>query len=260
MVRAMAWSIAEVAVMSRVTSRTLRHYDEIGLLKPAFHGANGYRYYEDDQLLRLQQILVLRELGVGLAEIATALDAEPDIVSALRRHHARLLSEGERLRRLAATVARTIADLDRTPAGGADMARTKINRPENLFEGFDPSDHEAEAAERWPEQYEQSRAVAAGFTPEQMEHEQREMTARMVRMAELMVAGVPAGEPPVQEEVDWHFRSVARFWTPGAAAFTQLGQMYVDDERFRANYEAIAEGLAQYQRDAMAAYAQARLG
>lgn len=140
------------------------------------------------------------------------------------------------------------------------MAGTKINRPENLFEGFDPSDYAAEAAERWPQEYEQSRQVAEGFTPEQMEIEQREMTARMIRMAELMVAGTPVDDPAVQEEVDWHYRSLARFWTPNAAAYGHLGRMYVDDERFRANYERIAEGLSAYQRDAMAAYAAARLG
>lgn len=73
----MAWSITAVAKMSGVTSRTLRHYDEIGLLPPAWIGGNGYRYYEDEQLLRLQQILVLRELGVGLSEIAGCSTRRP---------------------------------------------------------------------------------------------------------------------------------------------------------------------------------------
>jgi DNA-binding transcriptional MerR regulator len=70
----MAWSIAEVARMSGVTSRTLRHYDQIGLLPPTWIASNGYRHYEEDDLLRLQQILLLRELGLGLAEIASVLD------------------------------------------------------------------------------------------------------------------------------------------------------------------------------------------
>jgi len=255
----MAWSIAEVAQMSRVTSRTLRYYDGIGLLKPAFTGPNGYRYYEEGELLRLQQILVLRELGVGLGDIADALDTESDPLRALRRHHTRLLAERDRLGRLVETVERTIADLAQPNEGGTEMATTPINRPENLFDGFDPSAHEAEAADRWPEQFEQSKGFAAGFTAEQMEVEQREMTARMIRMAELMVAGVPADAPAAQDEVDWHFRSVARFWTPNAAGFTQLGRMNVDDERFRSNYERIAGGLAEFQRDAMAAYARACL-
>ncbi len=178
----MAWSIAEVSRMSGVTSRALRHYDDIGLLKPAFIGPNGYRYYEEGELLRLQQILVLRELGVGLADIAEALEGEPDAVRALRRHQARLVAENDRIARLIETVARTITELEHADEGGADMATGRINRPENLFEGFDPAGYEAEAAERWPEHYEESKRAAAGFTTDQMEAEQREMTARMIRM------------------------------------------------------------------------------
>lgn len=246
--------------MSGVTSRTLRHYDAIGLLSPAFTGANGYRHYQEAELLRLQQILLLRELGVGLAEIGVALDADPDVGETLRRHHKRLLAERDRLDRLVKTVERTITELDQTNEGDADMAKTRINRPENLFDGFDTAALEDEAAERWPEQFEQSRQVAAGFSPEQMETEQREMTARMIRLAELMVAGLPVEDPAVQDEVDWHFRSVARLWAPNAEAFTNLGRMYVDDPRFRSNYEQIAEGLAEYQCEAMAAYARLRLG
>ena len=78
----MAWSTAQVARMSRVSSRTLRHYDRIGLLPPARVAGNGYRYYERDQLLRLQQILVLRELGLDLDAIRRYLEAQPFIFAA----------------------------------------------------------------------------------------------------------------------------------------------------------------------------------
>jgi DNA-binding transcriptional MerR regulator len=251
----MAWSIAEVARMSGVTSRTLRHYDGIGLLAPAYVGANGYRYYEVEQLLRLQQILLLRELGVGLSEIAGAIESQPDMAGALRRHYARLVAERDRLGVLARTVARTITELE----GGDTVTHPKINRPENLFEGFDPSAYEDEARERWPEQYEQSRQIAESMTPEQMEAIQKDLTAYMVRLAELMVAGKQAGDADVLTQVEWHYRWVTRFWTPSAEAYRNLGRMYVDDERFRANYEKIADGLAAYQCDAMAAYARERL-
>lgn len=255
----MAWSIAQVARMSGVTSRTLRHYDAIGLLKPAYVAPNGYRQYEERQLLRLQQILVLRELGVGLPEIAEAVDSEPDTLAALRRHHVRLLAESERLGRLADTVARTIAELE--GAEGDDiMTAPRIDRPENLFEGFDASEYEDEARERWPEHFEPAKRVADGFTPEQMETWQREATAHMIRMAEFMVAGTSVDDQSVLDEVDWHYRAVSKFGTPDACAYTNLGTMYVDDLRFRANYERIAEGLAEFTRDAMAAYARARLG
>jgi DNA-binding transcriptional MerR regulator/ADP-ribose pyrophosphatase YjhB (NUDIX family) len=124
----MSWSIQQVARVSGVTARTLRHYDAIGLLRPARVGANGYRYYEHEQLLRLQQILLLRELGLDLATIGSVVDAEHDPIEALRQHHRRLLDEWERLHRLAGTVAATIKHLEEGTAMPA----------ENLFKAMTP--------------------------------------------------------------------------------------------------------------------------
>ncbi|MER6046211.1 MerR family transcriptional regulator [Streptomyces sp. NPDC001793] len=252
----MAWSIADVARMSGVTSRTLRHYDEIGLLPPAWIGSNGHRYYEEADLLRLQQILLMRELDLGLREIQAVLDSQVDQLDALREHHRRLLAERDRLETLARTVGRTIAELEE---GKDNSDMTKINRPENLFEGFEPGRHDAEARERWPEQWEQSQRALAGMTAEGMEQWQREATAQMIRMAEFMVAGTPVADPAVQAEVDAHYQGICRFWTPCAAAYKGLAQTYVDDSAFRTNFDRIADGLAVYQRDAMALYADARL-
>lgn len=250
----MTWSIAEVARMSGVTARTLRHYDDIGLLKPDHVGANGYRYYEEPQLLRLQQILVLRELGLALADIASAIDSEPDLIAALRRQHARLLGERDRLARVARTVARTINELEGRP----EMA-VRINRPENLFEGFDSTQYDDEARERWPEEFERAQRKREGMTEEDIERWQREATAAMIRMAEFMAAGTPVDDPAVLDEVHQNWLSICRWWTPNRTAYKCLGRMYVDDARFKANYDKIAEGLAEYQAAAMAAYADARL-
>ncbi|MFF0432935.1 MerR family transcriptional regulator [Streptomyces sp. NPDC004327] len=260
----MAWSIADVARMSGVTSRTLRHYDEIGLLPPAWTAGSGHRYYEESQLLRLQQILLMRELDVGLREIQAALDGEADRVAVLREHHARLLAERNRLGTLARTVARTIASLEsgsESESGSEDRKNmVKINRPENLFEGFQPDPGlEAETQARYPEAYEQSRQAVEALTPETSEQWQREVTAQMIRFAEFMAAGTPAGDPAVQAEVDVHYQDVCRFWTPNAEAYRGLAATYADDPRFRQNFDAIAEGLAEYLRDAMGIYADARL-
>ncbi|QUR65848.1 MerR family transcriptional regulator [Mycobacterium spongiae] len=250
----MGWSIADVARMSGVTGRTLRHYDAIGLLKPAYVGTNGYRYYEDEDLLRLQQILILRELGLSLAEIDDAVESEPETLAALKRQHVRLLRERSRLARVADTVARTIVELE-----GKTQGPVKINRPENLFGGFDHAQFEQEARDRWPEEFEQAPAYPATVTDEDVERIQREATAAMIRMAEFMAAGMPVDAPAVQAEIDGHYQGVCRFWTPSRSAYKSLGQMYVDDERFTANYEKITGGLAEYQRRAMVAYADRRL-
>ncbi|MET9360662.1 MerR family transcriptional regulator [Streptomyces sp. NPDC006632] len=253
----MAWSIAEVARMSGVTSRTLRHYDEIGLLPPAWIGSNAHRYYEEADLLRLQQILLMRELDVGLREIKAVLDSQVDRVAVLRGHHQRLLAERDRLGTLAHTVGRTIAELEEAEEND-DMAT--INRPENLFEGFEPSEEEsAKVRERWPSAWEQSRQAVETMTAEDTERWQREVTAQMIRVAEFMVAGIPVDAPVVQAEMEQHYRGVCRFWTPNKAAYEGLAQTYVDEPRMRANFDKVAEGLAIYQRDAMVVYADARL-
>jgi DNA-binding transcriptional MerR regulator len=251
-----SWSIVEVARISGVSSRTLRHYDEIGLLPPAGVRPNGYRYYEQDELLRLQQILVMRELDLGLGEIAAILDQQRDALVALRGHYQRLLRERDRLDQVARTVARTIDEL-KTKEGAPGM--TKINRPENLFEGFDPAVYDAEARERWPQQWEQSKRFTDTLTAADTERMQREQTAAMIRMAEFMTAGSDVADTAVQAEVDAAYQAVARVWTPNVEAFKNLGQMYVDDPRFAATYNTIAPGLAEYYRDAMTVYADSRL-
>lgn len=124
----MSWSIQEVARMSGVTARTLRYYDEIELLPPAGVGTNGYRLYGHDQLLRLQHILLLRELGVDLATIRAVVDERSDPADTLHAHHRQLLAERQRLDRLAHTVAVTIAHLEQ----GDDMPA------ENLFAAMTP--------------------------------------------------------------------------------------------------------------------------
>lgn len=251
-----SWSIVEVARMSSVSSRTLRHYDEIGLLPPAGTASNGYRFYEQADLLRLQQILVLRELDLGLREIRKILDQQEDPIQALQGHHQRLLQEQDRLGRVAATVARTIDELNSTKGL---QGMTKINRPENLFEGFDPTHYSAEAHKNWPQQWEQSKQFTDTLSATDTERMQREQTEAMIRMAEFMTAGVDGSDAEVQAEVDAAYQAICRMWTPTAAAFKSLGQMYVDDARFTATYDKIAPGLAEYYRDAMTTYADARL-
>ncbi|MGW1895132.1 MerR family transcriptional regulator [Streptomyces sp. NPDC002004] len=252
----MAWSIADVARMSGVTSRTLRHYGEIGLLAPAYIGGNGHRYYEESELLRLQQILLMRELGLGLREIAAMLDGQTDPLAALRDHQRRLLSERDRLDVLVRTVGRTIAELEEDKD---TRTMEKISRPENLFTGFDTARYEAPARRHWPSQAEQSARFTAHSSEAERAQLEREATAALVRMAEFMQAGTPVTDPAVQAEVDAHYQVICRMWTPDAAAFKALGQTYVDDEQWHAVYDAVAAGLAAYQRDAMGAYADAHL-
>ncbi|MCX5397863.1 MerR family transcriptional regulator [Streptomyces sp. NBC_00102] len=252
----MTWPIAEVARMSGVTARTLRHYDEIGLLPPAGTGSNGHRVYEDRQLLRLQQILVLRSLGVGLPEIGRILAAQVDELAALRGHHRRLLAERDRLATLAAAVSRTIHELE---LSREDSTMTRINRPENLFEGIRPEQYE-ESLRDFPEHAAAVGRHTAGLTDTEIEAGQRERTAQMIRLAELLSAGLPADAAPVQEHVDAQYRALTALRPVTADEHRAIGRSCVDNPQWRAAYEAVAPGLAAYQRDAIEAYTSARLG
>jgi DNA-binding transcriptional MerR regulator len=248
----MLWSIVDVARSAGVTARTLRHFDAIGLLRPTSIGTDGYRRYDEAALLRLQRVLVLRALGLPLRSISGVLDAEQDELTTLREHRDALLAEGERLGRMAATVDRTIRELERNEP-------MTIDRPEDLFEGFDERAYAEEARERWPEQAASSERYTATLTDADKARLQQDFADEMQRMAALRAAGTPVDAPAVQEEVDGLFRRVSLMWTPDAAAFTGLGATYVDDPRFRATYDAVAPGLAGFYRDAMAHYARTRL-
>jgi DNA-binding transcriptional MerR regulator len=246
------WSIAEVARMSKVTSRTLRHYDAVGLLRPARVANNGRRYYEREQLLRLQQILLLRELGLSLAAVADLLaqESRTGTVDALRRHRGWLVEERRRLGRLLRTVDTTIGSIEK----GGELT------VEKLFEGFEHNPYAAEARQRWGDEpvdaaYERMRGWSAADAAQARTGYVRVHEG----LAPLLDAGTPVTDPRVQDLVDLHYQVTSLFWTPDREAYRGLGQMYVDDERFRQNIGGGNDALVVYLRDAMAVYADARL-
>jgi DNA-binding transcriptional MerR regulator len=251
----MTWSTSEVARMSKVTSRTLRHYDRLGLLRPASTAANGYRYYEQEQLLRLQQILLYRELGLGLEAIAEVLAGQLDAVEALRRHHQWLQAEGQRLERLAGTVSRTIATLE-----GEDQMTA-----DEMFEGFTARQRqwEADLVDRYGEgvrpHIDRAHELTDGWTSRDYLDAQQEWEGFDTRVLALLHQGLPVRDPVVQELIGEHFAMVSRHWQPDAGSYAGLGQMYVDQPEFRARYDAKDPALAEFLRDAMAEYAATRL-
>src|SRR3954447_8353679 len=114
-IKAMAFTVKQVATLSGVSVRTLHFYDEAGLLKPAYHGANGYRFYEEPQLLILQQILFYRELGLELKRIKRILGRRDfETVAALRSHRRVLQKNLARTARLIETLDKTIRHLKGT--------------------------------------------------------------------------------------------------------------------------------------------------
>ena len=244
--------IARAARLSGVSSRTLRHYDAIGLLPPAWTGDDGRRHYGRAQLLRLQHILVLRELGTGLERIGRIIEADsPEVTAALLRDHlAGLLAERDRYAQLASTVAHTIDLIDK----GTDMTT------EQIFAGFEHKKSEPEARERWgDDEVDHSNAQWESLGKD---GQQRHLDTHR-EIVEALGAAIRGGFTPtsaeVQEIVAQHYAWVSLFWTPTADTYRGLTQMYVEDERFRRNYDEVAPGAAVLLRDAADVWAAAHL-
>lgn len=240
----MSWSIAEVARMSGVSSRTLRYYDEIGLLEPESTEFSGRRLYGQFELLRLQEILVLRNLDLPLESIRELLDREHDRESTLRRHLDSLIEERDRLEQLVQTVERSIKE-------GATMT------PEEIFEGIRNDPYESEARERWGDKaLDDSRERLEKLTPAQIERLRTGFDEVHARMAELHAERVPADDPRVLEVVREHFEIVSLAWVPGPESYAALGRTYAEDERFRDSIGNGNDEMVEYLAAAMKVFAE----
>lgn len=244
-------SIQQVARLVGTTSRTLRHYDDAGLVPPSRVVPNGYRYYDERALVRLQRVLMLRELGLGLAQIGEVLARETDEAAALTTHLSLLQRERDRLDRQIAAVGHTIDALN---------GKTRL-MTETMFDGFDHTRHRAEVEERWGEHaYARSDAWWRGMSDD----ERRDWKARADELARDWAAAARAGSAPDSPEarglasrhVAW-LRGIPG--TPAADAdgdldayLRGLAEAYVADERFAAAYGG-AEGAA-FVREALLAH------
>lgn len=245
----MSHTVKSVAEAAGISVRTLHHYDEIGLLKPATTTAAGYRQYTEADLERLQQILFFRELGFPLAEIREILDSPTfDRRQALLSHRDLLLEKQKRLDTLIRSVDRSIESIER----GTPMESNE------LFEGFDEAQqakYREEAAARWGrENVDESYRRTSKYTKDDWARLQQEMQAIGTEMASGMDHGDP-GAPEVQAAVArWHAFINEKFYDCTLEIFRGLGDLYVDDARFTATYEKMRPGLAPFLRQAMHVY------
>ncbi|MFR9752742.1 MerR family transcriptional regulator [Nocardia sp. 004] len=247
------WSIQELAKAAGTTSRTLRHYGQLGLLPPSRIGANGYRYYDQNSLVRLQRILLLRELGLGLPVIAEILAGAQEPAAALRTHLGLLQQEQDRIRRQIESVRTTLRKTER----GERLVAAEV------FDGFDHTKYKDEVIERWgKDAYEQSdrwwRSISeADKNAFQQTH--LDITADYGRAH---ARGLTPDSEEVQAIVQRHYDWIGLGWRGRPVvreAFIGLGEMYVADPRFTANYDKHGVGTAEFVCAAMKIYAERRL-
>lgn len=247
----MSYSVGQVAELAGVTVRTLHHYGQIGLLEPQERSTAGYRRYSDDDLQRLQHILFYRELGFALEDIATILsDPGADASAHLARQRELLNTRIDRLQSMVVAVEKELEALTM----GIQLT------PEEKFEIFGPTyseDYEVEAQERWGDTdiWKQSQAKAATFGKQQWVQIKQAGDDLNRRLAEAMASGAAPNSEPAMDLAEEHRRSIEVFYDCSSAMHRGLGDIYIADERFTKTYDDVAQGLAQWLRDAIHANA-----
>ncbi len=248
----MSLSVGQVAGISGVTVRTLHHYDEVGLLSPGGRSLAGYRLYSEEDLERLERILYYKELGFPLEGIVTILnDPAAGTADHLRRQH-KLLTR--RIGRLQAMVSSLEYEMEAQLMG---ISLTPEERTE-VFGDFLDAGYTEEAEERWgsTDAWKQSQRKATSYSKQDWLAIKKQSEGIEQGMVEAMQSGLPADGTPAMDLAEEHRASITRwFYDCSHEMHRSLGSMYVDDPRFKARYDGIAPGLAEYARDAIAANA-----
>jgi DNA-binding transcriptional MerR regulator len=249
----MEYTVQKLGALAGISTRTLRYYDEFGILKPARINSSGYRIYGQAEVDRLQQILFYRELGLSLEAIRGIVTSPSfDGARALREHHDRLLQRRQQLDQLIANVEQTLAETE----GRITMSN------EEKFAGFKQKlidDNEQQYGQEAREQYgaqavDQSNRKLKNMTEEQYAALQQ-LEADMFAALEQAMEDGDSASRLAQQAAGLHRQWLSFYWdTYTKEAHAGVAQMYVDDERFKAYYDKHAPGTAEFLRDAVHVY------
>ncbi|MEJ8544052.1 MerR family transcriptional regulator [Brevibacillus borstelensis] len=249
----MEYTVQKLGQLAGVSTRTLRYYDEIGILKPARINSSGYRIYGQAEVDRLQQILFYRELGITL-DVIKEIVTSPSFsqAQALKEHREQLLDRRKQLDLLIKNVEKTIASME---------GRTTMTDREK-FEGFKQKlidDNEQAYGEEIRRKYgnetvDKSNQKLKNMSQEEFAEVKRLESEVASTLAEAHKTGDP-GSALAQKAADLHKQWLLYSWSKySPEAHANLSQMYVDDERFRAYYDEKQPGTAEFLRDAIHIY------
>lgn len=243
----MIYSVKQLADLAKISIRTLHHYDKVGLLKPSRVKSNGYRFYEEKELLKLQQIMFFKELDFPLMEIKKILsNPNFDQRRALNEHRKMIELKRKRLTLLTKTIDKTIKKIN----------KEIIMKDEELYKSFvdNGKKYEDEAKERWgdTDMYKESAKRVAKMSKEDMIKIQKDGDALMKEIVQNMNKG--PGSTEIQKLIAKHYNGLRAFYEPNLKMYRGLADMYVSDPRFTAYYDKYAPGLAVFMQDAMRKY------
>ena len=246
----MAYTVKKLAKLSGVSARTLHHYDAIGLLKPAFYGLNNYRYYEEPQLLLLQQILFYRELGFSLNDIQAILARDDfDKVKALQSHKKVLEQNINHVKTLIETIDKTIAHIE----GDVKM------KDEELYYGFDPEkqkEHEKYLVEKGivtQAFLDECNQKVKNWSDKEKNAFVQDIERIMGALVDALDEGVKPSDPSVQSLMREHYEWICRTWTPNKERYLELVDLYQTKD-FRTFYDKRHPALLAFMVEAMKAF------
>jgi DNA-binding transcriptional MerR regulator len=246
-VTAMAWTVGQTAKLARVSVRTLHHYDEIGLLEPSERSQAGYRLYTIEDLERLQQIMIFRELGFALPDIrAIVLEPGFDRTEALKAQRNLLAEKARRTQAALDAIDLQLMEMEE----GIPMTEEESSKMfGELFDGFDTAEYEEEVQERWGETdaYKQSAERTKRYTKADWELIKAEGDANTEAFIALMDAGVPADSPEAMARAEEYRTHISKwFYELPVEFYGNMASIWVNDSRFTKNIDKPRQGLAAY--------------
>ncbi|MEM9232946.1 MAG: MerR family transcriptional regulator [Pseudomonadota bacterium] len=234
------YKVKEVAELTGLSIRTLHYYDEIGLLVPV-RAASGYRLYTEEDLLRLQQVMIGRSLGLSLEEVRQSLD-DPDFDQAetLKRQRLELSARLDETHRMITAIDKALAALNEKESP-MDMKA--------IFDGFDPAAFVEEASTRWgdTDAYKQSARRTKSYTEEDWQAIKAEADGIWKDAATAMAQGVSPDSAEASTLAERHRQHIDRwFYAVTPEIHLGLADMWEADDRFRTNIDRHGEGLTAW--------------
>jgi len=243
----MPYTIKQLALLANISVRTLHYYDEVGLLKPQ-RTKNGYRQYEKQELLKLQQILFFRELDFSLEEIIKIIEKPGfDIIEALNKHKPLIKLRQKRLEKLIKTINKTIKY----------MKKEQTIKDEELYDAFKDADikqYQQEVKKRWGNTgaYKQGMYRVSKMTKVEMEKMKEDGKKFTQLLADSMDKDIH--DESVQALIAEHYKGIQFFYDCPLEMYRNLGNMYVADPRFAAYYDKFRPGLSVFMQNAINVY------
>lgn len=241
------YTVKVLAKLAGITPRTLHFYDEIGILKPSQVGDNGYRYYGEEAVLRLQQILLFRRLDMSLKDIKKLLECPDfDVLQSLEEHRKTLLQQIAQLSRTVQTVDETLLYLkgERTMTAKQMFAgltdEQQVEYEKEAMQTYDPATVKI-SNQKWE-----------GYSTV----EKQQILSEGNQIYADLLSAMPEGETSaiVQAVIERWRQHLSYFWTPNAEQLLGLADLYNEDPRFKANYDQLHPDLAEFMRKAVKVY------